>query len=794
MTPDAKAPSVEPESSVPRGTEVSDVGTLARQLIGGRYEILGLLGSGGMGAVYRARDTELDELVALKMLHGELVDNPAMLLRFKQEVKLARRVTHRNVARTFDLGENQGSKFLTMELVDGESLASFMVSRGRIPPSEAIPILREVCAAISAAHVAGVVHRDLKPDNVLLGKDGRVVVTDFGIAHAVAPRERDTKTIGGIVGTPEYMAPEQVEGATDIDGRADIYALGAMMYELFTGEPAWSGDGPYAIAAARLVKAPPDPRAVAPNLPGALAEIVRRCMARDRAQRFDTANEIDAALARASSLERDKTVDMGAPPSAPRSHAFEASRRGSERTVAVLPFHNGGAPEDEYLADGITEDLIDVLSMTRGLKVRPRGAVAQLRGEDRDPREVGRALGVEVVVVGSIRRTPSGVRANARLIGVADGFQLWAKRFDRPAANALLINDEAGEAIASALTVHFTPRPRDALADPVAVDLYLRASHELSKFWRPSVLLAVELYESALARAPNDPTILAGCARARVRLAFFGGEGSKRLLELAREAAERAVAGAPENGESWAALAAVRFMGGDPRGAVSAVRTAISRAPGLAHAQELLGRILLEAGDVAEAGARLRTALSIDPSVSTPRWELARMHALLGEWDRADALLDLPADAPGERISKFLYRLRFSVWRGVEHPDLADPPALGPEFGAIANRDDFREVIRTREISDAYRETLHARSRATELGSRRRVLFLQLEAEMLAYAFEVDGALGAIEEAILAGLLDVLWMKRCPVLEPVRRDARFASLCEDVETRARPVRAALTES
>jgi serine/threonine-protein kinase len=586
------------------------------------------------------------------------------------------------------------------------------------------------------------------------------------------------------------MAPEQVEGAVDVDGRADIYALGAMMYELFTGKPAWAGDSPFAIAAARLVRPPPDPRTELPSLPSGIAEIVMRCMAKDRAARFATADELGEALARAFASESVKMVD--AAPS--RSPALEASGAASDKTVAVLPFHNAGSPEDAYLADGLTDDLIDVLSMTRGLKVRPRGVVAKLHGQDRDPRDLGRELGVEVVVLGSVRKTPGGVRANARLIGVADGFQLWAKRFDRPAADALLINDEAAEAIAEALTVHFTVKPRAAPTDPAAIDLYLRASHELAKFLRPDVARAVELYEEALARAPNDPTILAGCARARVRLAFFGGEGTSRLLELAQEAAERAVAGAPENGESWAALAAARFICGDAAGAVRALRAALTRAPGLAHAQELFGRILLEAGETLEAAAHLHAALSIDPSVLQPRWELVRMHALLGEWSRADALLDLPADGPAGRVMKFLYRSRLALWRGMDHPDLDNPPPMGSEFGAFGAREEFHKLLLTRDLSDTYRDALEGAARKAEPGSRRRILFYQLNAELLAYAFEIDGALASTAEAVNAGLIDILWMERCPVLDAVRKDARFEPLRAEVAARAERVRLALAET
>jgi serine/threonine-protein kinase len=745
-----------------------------------------------MGAVYRARDKELDEVVALKMIHGELGNDAGMLARFRQEAKLARRVTHRNVARTFDIGEHAGAKFLTMELVEGESLASFVARRGKLSASEAIPILREVCAAMAAAHAAGVVHRDLKPDNVLLAKDGRVVVTDFGIARALAHGERATKTIGGIVGTPEYMAPEQVEGAADIDGRADIYALGAMMFELFTGEPAWRGDSPYAIAAARLLRPPPDPRGVVPSLSPALSEVVLRCMARDRAQRFETADAISEALAAAAASGTMKSVSTTKSATAPSR--LDAGSGDVEKTVAVLPFHNAGASEDDYLADGLTDDLIDVLSMTRGLKVRPRGVVAHLRGQDRDPAEVGRELQVEVVVQGAVRKTPAGVRVNARLIGVADAFQLWAKRFDGTVADALRINDEAGQAIAEALTIHFTGKLRRAPSDAAATDLYLRASHEFAKGWLDDVERAVALYEEALARAPNDPTILSGCARARVRLAFFGGERAAKELELARMTADRAVSAAPDNGESWAALAAARFMSGDPPGAVRALRTALARAPGLAHAQELLGRIMLEAGEFEEATTRLHTALSIDPSTLAPRWELVRMHGLVGEWEKARALLDIPVVAPGARISKFLYRSRLALWRGEDHPDLDDPPQMGREFGALASSLEFRELVRTRELSDAYRRALEKASEAVEPGSRRRALFFQLNAEIFAYAFEIDSSLAAIREAVGAGLLDILWMDRCPVLHAVRKDVRFAPLRAEVHARAELVRAALREA
>ncbi len=267
-------------------------------LVGGRYEILGLVGVGGMGSVYRARDTELEEVVALKVLRKELVEMPGMLERFRQEVKLARRVTHTNIARTFDIGEHEGEKFLTMEYVDGESLAE-LAAAGPMPLTKVVALARDLCAGLSAAHAAGVVHRDLKPDNVLIARDGRLVITDFGIARAVREGDAVVKTNGRPIGTPAYMAPEQVQGG-DVDARADVYALGAMLYELLTGDRAWPGEAVLAVAAARLLEPPPDPRVKCPSLPEGVAGVILRCMAKDRDARFASAADVGRALERAN--------------------------------------------------------------------------------------------------------------------------------------------------------------------------------------------------------------------------------------------------------------------------------------------------------------------------------------------------------------------------------------------------------------------------------------------------------------------------------------------------------------
>jgi eukaryotic-like serine/threonine-protein kinase len=523
---------------------VAEGGSGPRALLAARYEILGLLGQGGMGSVYKARDLELDELVALKMLHHDAVPTPRALERFRREVKLARRVTHKNVARTFDISEHEGTKFLTMELVDGEPLSALLARDGKLIPQRAAQIAAEVCDGLSAAHAAGIVHRDLKPDNVMLSGSGRTVITDFGIAHAAS--SEGFATIGGTVGTPAYMAPEQVEGA-ELDGRADLYALGVMLFEMLSGRMPFEAATPYALAAARLSSPPPDPRVLDAALPGWLAEIVVKCLARQPGDRYESADRVARALrARVATLPQSGTER--APDStrwrAPNPAATTAP---GEKTVAVLPFKNAGAADDAYLADGLTEDLIDTLSTTPGVKVRPRGTVEGMASGSADPRDVGKKLGVQVVVEGTLRRLGDKVRVAARVVSVSDGFQLWAKRFDRSAADLLPVSDEVAQSIAEALTLGAQSAARQPASDPRAIELYLRARAESRRLWEAPTR-AIELYEQAHRLAPEDATILASYARARTRRWFFDGGAEEG--RVARELAQRAIARAPERGET----------------------------------------------------------------------------------------------------------------------------------------------------------------------------------------------------------------------------------------------------
>lgn len=784
---DNNATSAVPLSEAPTGLLVSSAPS---DRIAGRYTLLGLLGAGGMGTVYRAKDEELDELIALKMLLPEFVDEAGMLERFRREVKLARRVTHKNVARVYDIGEHGSGKYLTMEYIEGETLSARVARQSPMHVAQVVDIALSICAGLSAAHVAGVVHRDLKPENVMIAKDGRVVIMDFGIARARVEDASRTQ-VGAAIGTPAYMSPEQVQGLEDIDARADIYAFGAMLYELFTGVQPFRGDSIVAVAAARLMQPPPDPCVRRPSLPVAYGEFVKKCMARDRDQRFSSADEIAAALTYllstndpSSTGNTPQILRTGSSPVIATNTAVVPSMPAptpTEKTVALLPFRNSGPPADDYLAEGLTDDLIDTLSMTEGLKVRPRGVVMRFKGVDQDPREIGKELGVQVVVEGSVRRAPAGLRITARVLSVADGFQLWAKRFDRPEKDLFVVNDEVATAIAEALTVDMTSPTRQAPTDPAAIELYLRARVEYRKFWAPGVKVAVELLEKALELAPNDSTILSGYASALARLAFYDGDQAAR----AHAAAEKALAAAPHLPEAYVAMGHALMQQGDLAGSVRALKQAIQKSPSNAEPHWVLGMILLESGPLDDAARALETAMSLDPMLPAVARMLARVTATRRDWDRAYKLLEQSRVTDGE-FSYLIHRLRFATWeRDVAKVEavlneLRKPENQGPVQVAI-----MESVLKKSapgQVSPMRQEAFVDRA-----GWRRKAYFLQLDAEMAAYADDLPRMFESIRLSAENNLQDLMWLDHCPLFEAHRQIPEFVQARSIVAARVQRV-------
>jgi len=757
----------------------------APTLVANRYEILGMLGSGGMGTVYRARDRELEEIVALKVLKKELASSSGMLERFRREVKLARRVTHKNVARTFDIGEHEGDRFLTMELIAGEMLGAQLARRGPMPVRHVIAIARDVCAGLAAAHAADVLHRDLKPENVILALDGRAVITDFGIARALAQAEA-ARTAPGIIGTPTYMAPEQVEGVADLDGRADLYALGAMLFELLTGKPAWPGDSVIAIAAARILRPPPDVRSLNPDLPADIAELVLELMARSRDDRFATAEEAGSALAALASSELPSARSL-APPS-----LASAPRAGAKRkTVAVLPFVNLGGEEDAHLAQIVTEDLVDLLSVVPDLRVRPRGESAQIDTRRRDVRDAGRDLGVDVVVDGSLRRLDNLVRITVRVITVEDGFQLWARRFDRSPGQVLAVADDAASAIALALATERTAEARPAVGDSVAQELYLRGRSLLHRGWISVSLEGVDLLRQAHERAPQDARIAGAYALAIARVLTVG-ECDRTGTAGARVLAEKTVELDPAQPEARVALAIFHLGESEWAAASVQLQRALAVAPNSLEALDATARILVEIGRTDTALRILEKVLAIDPTMLLAKHTIVRAHALLGDIELARERLGPPPEDPNDFAPHMLLRARMALWRR----DIAEAQEITRIVAASRTASPFTrrsvlgiaEVTRTGTLPPDLRADLEGGLAFDPRFLPRRLSFhAQYRAEVKLGGGDVEGALQDLRVGDANGFLDLLWLDRNPLLDGLRDRPELVAIRASTAARAERV-------
>jgi serine/threonine-protein kinase len=756
--------------------------TPARTLLAGRYELEGLLGVGGMGAVYRARDLQLDEHVALKILSRELAASPGMLARFRQEVKLARKVTHRNVARTYDLGEADGTHFLTMELVEGESLDALLSRERPLSVARVVDLVLPVCEGLAAAHAAGVVHRDLKPDNVLIAKDGRVLLTDFGVARALEGGSK--RTMGMPVGTPAYMAPEQVEASADIDARADQYALGVMLFEMLTGSLPFVGPSPYAVAAQRLVQPPPDPRSLRPDLPAQVAETVLRCMARKPEDRFPSVLELATRLGSA-------TLPGNADPLGASVQARASQRtHTSAKTVAVLPLRNHGEDADAWLAEGLSDDVVDALSVVAGLRVRPRGVVAATRIEGRDPCDVGRELGVQVIVEGSVRVLGEKVRISTRVLSVADGFQLWAKRFDVDRAEVLRVGDAIAQAISDALVVERAPEARPG-TDADAIEAYLRGRHEYLRFTAEHNARACEHLATAAARFPDDPTILSAHAMSLSRLLFF--DSSRAILERARATAERAMKLAPTRGEPHVAACGVAVHAGRFAEGAAQLARALRLAPDLADAHEYAARLFSELGEMERMRLHAELAMRLEPRMAYLRVLFARQAAFARRWDEVDELYARPLDR-GTFSLFWMARARFLLWRRdralaarvLAEFEAADPAAKSSFLSR--NVTELLYVASTGDLRAAARAHLEERIWASE--PRAAGLFVQLLSELAGNVGQDELVLSTLR-ANHQTLFDVSWLDQCPALDGVRARPEFAAVRERVAETANAVRTAL---
>jgi serine/threonine-protein kinase len=638
-----------------------------------------------MATVYLAEDLKHRRRVAVKVMRPEL----AAALggeRFFREIELAARLTHPHILPLHDSGKAGEFLYYVMPYIEGESLRAKLARGGELPIGEAVRILRDVVDALSEAHEHGVVHRDIKPENILLSKQ-HALVTDFGVAKAVdeATGRQALTTAGVALGTPTYMAPEQAAADTYIDHRADIYAVGALGYELLTGRPPFVGPTAQSILTAHVTRAPEEVTKHRPTVPGALAQLIMRCLEKKPADRWQRAEELlpqlEALMTPSGGVTPTTTRPVGAVSGSRRKSlvggggllavlvlaaagwwlladrgraATDVVPLGDGVRLAVLPLENlSASEEDEYFSDGITRDLNAQISKLGGFIVIAHGSARRLSSADRGYGEVANDLGARYLVDGSVRRGNGRVHINASLIDPETGGQLWTDVYDRAdSVSAILeIQSDIARQVAAVLSVDVAPEELAKLAAQPTTSTEAYDAYQLGRFfWNKrtdeGLRRAIDYFSAAVAADSEFALAYVGLADAYLLLPWYAYTKPLEAVPLAEAAALRALAIDSAVGEAYASLAGIRdYYDWDLDGAEEAFRRAIALSPNYATARQWHGSWLVWVGRIDEGVAELRRALELDPLSLIIRQNLSdaflvahRVEEAIGQYRRMQAL------------------------------------------------------------------------------------------------------------------------------------------------------------
>ena len=641
---------------------------------------LSSLGRGGTATVYLAHDLRHDRSVALKVVHQELAESVGSE-RFLREIRIIAKLSHPHILPLFDSGEvrldrSDGPSLLyyVMPYVTGDTLRQRLQREGQLPVPTAIRIAREVALALDYAHRNGVIHRDIKPENILF-EDDQAVVADFGVATAVSAAGSDRLTSGGLaVGTPAYMSPEQAGGSSSIDGRSDIYSLGCLLYEMLGGMPPFVGPTPQSVMAKQVVAPPPSLRSRRQDIPESVEQVLEKALAKEPVDRFSTAAEFTDALEAAGSTARTPTggrrraaalLGVGAITATALLFALglgdQRDKPSETASIAVLPFQNLGAPEDGYFSDGITEEITSRLAMIPRLGVISRTSADQYRGTDKSLKQIGRELGAEYILEGSVRWEKSSggasrVRVTPQLIRVSDDRHLWAGRYDETLEEVFLVQSRIAEQVAGALDLALQRPEQEALAaKPTenlrAYDFYLRGNDYLDRLGDPDQLRsAEEMYAKATELDPTFALAFARLARTHIWQFHFSDRTGERIAK-ARSAADSALRLQPGLAEVHLALGQIHYWGElDYAAALREFRIAHAGDPGNGDISWARGLVERRLGHWDQAIADLRRAVQLDPRSVVKALDLFEVY--LRRRDYADAeryltrALELEPDSP----------------------------------------------------------------------------------------------------------------------------------------------------
>jgi TolB-like protein/Flp pilus assembly protein TadD len=736
----------------------------------GPYPVLRTLGEGGMATVYLAHDPRHGRSIAIKVM------KPAMTEaighdRFLREIETIARLSHPHILPLYDSGSADGQLYYVMPYIQGPSLHARLRTLRQLSLDEATRIATGVLSALGHAHQHGLVHRDIKPANILLS-DGIALVADFGVARSSA-RELDANAettagiapltgLGMIVGTPQYMAPEQAFGDPDMDGRADLYALGCVLYEMLAGEPPFTG--PAAQVLRRHAQDPVPPLAhLRSGVPDAVVHVVEKAMAKSAADRFATAAHFIDALTAATAGGAATTMIRPA-----------AQRSGF--TIAVLPFQNlGGSPDDTCLADGICDELIHTLGRIDGVRVTARGSSFLFRERTADVRTIGAQLNVGSVIDGTLRRSGKRLRLTAQLINVADGFQVWSERYDREVDDVFALEDDIAGAIAGVLRVKLAGAAHGPATNFEAYERYLMGVHHWNRRTPQDLEKALEHLTAASEIDPAFAPASGAMGLCYVTLVLYGLREPADAMALARASVERALRIDRTDTAALSARACIRSIHDwDAAGSERDFKEVIAASPSDATAHQWYAtNLLAPLGRFGEARRALARARELDPLSPSIIVSTGFVSYLAGDLSGAIALMEraLSLDPTFSAARYFLGATLMAAGRGAEAVASLEAAAEGmghsPEvLAALA-------VVCARSGDPA--RTASLLQSLVDARSTRYVSFA-LTSVVRASLGDLDGAFADMARAIDARAVEVIWLEVRPVYAPLRADPRFPAL------------------
>ena len=803
----------------PTECRLKDLRDQLQETLGTAYTLEHELGGGGMSRVFVAEDTSLGRKVVIKILPPELAA-AVNLERFKREIQLAAKLQHPNIVTVLSAGDTDGLPYYMMPLVEGESLRARISREGELPITDIVKILRDVLSALSYAHEHGIVHRDIKPDNVLLTKYN-AQVTDFGIAKAVTASAEPgslVTSLGVALGTPAYMAPEQVVADPMLDHRADLYSVGAMAYEMLTGFEMFGGRSAQATMAAHAIEQPVRVEIRRPSVPPALSGVVMRALEKHASDRPQSADEMLRVL------ENLATPSAGMTPPAvtrPVASSGESPRRpiiigmsvalliaavaavffmqrgrgggggdsdavvGQPR-VAVLPFENGGAPDDAYFVDGMTEAITNRLASISGLSVIGRQSAKRYIGSVKSPQQIGGELGVNYLLTGSVRWDKTQTRRNVvsvrpALLRVVDGTQVWGEPYEAVLAGEFKLQSDVAERVARALDVTLLPHESRSLAtkptdNPQAYDDYLKGRFFLNKRTTAGIEQALDYFNRAIARDPKFARAYAGLAEVYVVIPSYTDAIMDSSRAGVRKNAAIAIRLDSTLASPHAALGAILRDQHRWSEAEAEFKRAIALEPGYPTTYQWYSRMLASLDKVSEAVTVAEQARTLDPLSPVINLNLGTIQLYSGRYSAADSTLKStilmdPANPSPRWTYSTLLTLKRDYPAAVAELDTA--VSLTHNSMNVAKLMTYRAFAQARAgdtaAARAALDQTKRNPRKEEFGYEISLLHMSLS--------EKDSAIAWIGRFLSTPFSDPFFF-RIPFFDPIRSDPRFQSLIQ----------------